>query len=401
MAIPGPVLLLLGPLVGGALLVPLRRWHRVTAVAGAVVAGSLWLMLRAIPLQPTDIERAIRLFAGDTYLLWQQPFILTEAVQALLLLVYAMSGVIFLLSGLWPAGENFVSAALVILSPLAAALLIRPFTLGTIALFVAATLLVLIIQSERAGSVRPALRFLLLSLLATCLILLADWLMVVEQTSAGRLLLVAFAMLMAGFPFYIWVIPLVKRTPLLARAFVLGVVPLIVTLFLLTVRQEYAWLTQDAQFVLWLRWSGLLTVLVAGISALTADLRRLLGSLVLLDIGMAILVLASGEWETAVFLHLVRTIGLLLAGIGLERDNRPLFAYGCASLLGLPLTPGFFSHWPILSQTTDVTFTLLLVLGLAGGMIGWWYGFFQLPHHSQTKPESADWSPPGPAQSST
>ncbi len=393
MAIPGPVLLLLGPLVGGALLVPLRRWHRVTAVAGAVVAGTLWLMLRAIPLQPTDIERATRLFAGDTYLLWQQPFILTEAVQALLLLVYAMSGVIFLLSGLWPAGENFVSVALVILSPLSAALLIRPFTLGAIALFVASTLLVLIIQSERAGSVRPALRFLLLSLLATCLILLADWLMAVEQTSAGRLLLVAFAMLMAGFPFYIWVIPLVKRTPLLARAFVLGVIPLIMTLFLLTIRQEHAWLTQDAQFTLWLRWSGLLTVLVAGLSALTADLRRLLGALVLLDMGMAILVLALGDWETAVTLHVARTISLLLAGIGLKRNNHLLFAYGCASLLGLPLTPGFFGRWPTFSQMPDVTFALLLLIGLAGGIMGWWHSTVQKKQALQT-PSPSPLTPP-------
>lgn len=384
MAIPGPVLLLIGPVLGALLILPLRRWRWATAVTGTIITAILWLMLRAIPLQPAPIELATRLFAGDTTFLWGQPLVLTEAVQSLLLLIYAVSGGLFLLSGLWPPGYNFVSVALLILSPLAAALLIRPFTFGAIFLFIAFAGLVLIIQSERAGIVRPALRFLLIGLLATCLFLIIGWLIGPDQTSlptaTTRLVLVAFVMFMGGFPFYIWVIPVANRTLLLARAFVLGIVPLVVTLFLLALWQDNVWLRQDAQFALWLRWSGLLTVLVAGLSALTADPRRLLGSLVLLDMGLTIVALAQGGPETAVItLHLARIVGLLLAGIGLERDNRLLFAYGCASLLGLPLTPGFFSHWPIITQAPDSTFVLLLLIGLAGGVLGWWHQFNQQP----------------------
>ncbi|MCB8946172.1 MAG: hypothetical protein H6658_20705 [Ardenticatenaceae bacterium] len=390
MAIPGPVLLLIGPLLGGLLIVPLRRWQWVTAVSGLLITAVLWLMLRAIPLQPTAIELSTRLFAGDTYFLWEQPLLLTEAVQSLLLLLYAVSGGLFLLSGWWPSGHNFVPMALAVLSPLAAALMIRPFTLGAICLLIAIASLVLIIQSERAGTVRPALRFLLIGLLATCLFLLAGWMIGPDQTglqaTASRLLVVAFAMLMAGFPFYIWVIPAAKRTPLLARVFVLSLMPLVVTLFLFHLRQEHPWLLQDAQFALWLRWSGLLTVLVAGLSALTADPRRLLGALVLLDMGLALVGLAVGLGETAVItLHLTRAVSLLLAGIGLERDNRLLYAYGCASLLGLPLTPGFWGHWPLLSQAPDITFALLLLAGLAGGLLGWWY---QLHRPSEVPPSS-------------
>lgn len=347
-------------------------------------------MLRAIPLQPTPIELTTRLFAGDTYFLWEQPLVLTEAIQSLILQLYAVSAILFLLSGIWPSGRNFVPVALATLSPLAAALVIRPFSFGAISLLIAFACLVLLIQAERAGTVRPALRFLLIGLLATCLFLIAGWLLQPEQTgtqtSAARLLAVAFVMFMAGFPFYIWVIPVARRTHLLARVFVLGLAPLFVTLFLLTLQQENAWLAQDAQFALWLRWSGLLTVLVAGLSALTADRHRLLGSLVLLDMGLAILLLTMGDWETAVTLHLARVAGLLLAGIGLERDNRWLFAYGCASLLGLPLTPGFFGHWLILSHLPTVTSALLLVAGLAGGLLGWWYNLQQPPTPSESAP---------------
>jgi hypothetical protein len=371
----------------------LRRWPWATAVAGAIIAGVLWLMLTAVPLQPTDIELTTRLFAGDTYILWEQPLILTEAVQSLMLLLYAASGALFLLSGLWPSGYNFVPVALAALSPAAAALMIRPFAFGAIFLLITIAFLILIIQSERVGTVRPALRYLLIGLLATCLFLIAGWMTGPEQTglqaTSARLLAVAFVMLMAGFPIYIWVIPVSNRTPLLARVFVLGIVPLIVTLFLFDLQQENSWLVQDTQFVLWLRWSGLLTILVAGLAALTADPRRLLGSLILLDMGMAILVLALGERETAVTLHLARTIGLLLAGIGLERDNRLLFAYGCASLLGLPLTPGFFGRWPIISQAPDVTFILLLLVGLAGGLLGWWYNLNQQSDAAATAPSTA------------
>jgi formate hydrogenlyase subunit 3/multisubunit Na+/H+ antiporter MnhD subunit len=274
--------------------------------------------------------------------------------------------------------------------------MIRPFTLGAIFLLVALALLVLVIQSERAGTVRPALRYLLIGLLATCLFLIAGWMVGPEQTglqtTAARLLVVAFVMFMAGFPFYIWVIPVANRTPLLARTLVLGIVPLMVTTFLFNILQDNAWLYQEAQFVLWLRWSGLLTVLVAGLSALTADPRRLLGALVLLDVGTAILALLLGRQETVVTLHLARTIGLLLAGIGLQQDSRwgrLLFIYGCASLLGLPLTPGFFGRWIIFSQAPDVTFVLLLLAGMAGGLSGWWYNFSQQPDSSVAASQSA------------
>jgi formate hydrogenlyase subunit 3/multisubunit Na+/H+ antiporter MnhD subunit len=384
MALPGPVLLLIAPLLGSIVLLPLRRWRWAAAVAGTIITGVLWLMLTTVPLDPTDIELATRLFAGDTYMLWEQPLILTEAVQSLMLLVYILSGLLFLLSGIWPPGYNFVVVALAALSPLAAALMIRPFAFGAIFMFIAFAFLVLIIQSERAGTVRPALRYLLIGLLATCLFLIAGWMVGPEQTglqaSAARLLVVAFAMFMAGFPFYIWVIPVARRTPLLARIFILGIVPLIVTLFLFDLRQDHPWLAQDAQFMLWLRWSGLLTVLVAGLSALTTDPRRLLSSLLLLDIGMAILVLALGGRETAISLHLARMAGLLLAGIGLQQDSRwsrLLFIYGCASLLGFPLTPGFFGRWPLFSQLPDVTFTLLLLAGLGGGLLGLWHYLHQ------------------------
>jgi formate hydrogenlyase subunit 3/multisubunit Na+/H+ antiporter MnhD subunit len=269
--------------------------------------------------------------------------------------------------------------------------MIRPFTLGAIYLFNALAFLVLIIQSERAGSVRPALRFLLIGLLATSLFLIGGWLagpgQTGVQTAAARLLAVAFAMIMAGFPFYIWVIPAAVRMPLLVQLFVLAIVPLIVTTFLFDLRQEHLWLAQDAQFGLWLRWSGLLTAFVAGLSALTANSRRLLGALVLLDMGLAILALSLGARETVVPLHLARTVGLLLAGIGLQQDSRGhrlLFIYGCASLLGLPLTPGFFGRWPIISHSPDIWFTLLLTLGLAGGLFGWWHKLVQ----PDTTPES-------------
>ena len=369
----------------------LRRWRWVAAVVGAIIAAVLWLMLTAVPLQPTDIELSTRLFAGDTYTLWQQPLILTDATRSLMLLIYAVSGVLFLLSGLWPAGYNFVPVALASLSPMAAAWLIQPFAFAAVCLFIAWAGLVLVIQPERAGTVRPALRYLLIGLLATCLFLIAGWMIEPGQTglqaSASRLLGIAFVMFMAGFPFYIWVIPVARRTPLLARVFVLGLMPLIVTIFLLELRQEQTWLAQEVQFTLWLRWSGLLTVLVAGLSALTAGPRRLLSSLVLLDMGMAILVVALGEKDTAVTLHLARIVSLLLAGLGLERDNRLLFSYGCASLLGLPLTPGFFGHWPIFTQAPDTTFFILLLLaGLAAGMIGWWHHLNQPPETTAAQP---------------
>jgi formate hydrogenlyase subunit 3/multisubunit Na+/H+ antiporter MnhD subunit len=396
----GPVLLLIGPLLAGVLAMLVRRWQRVTAVVGLLLASVLWFMVRAIPLAPTAIEAETRLFAGGTLVILGRVFVLTEQIQFLLLLLLVSLILLFLISLWLPQGRDFVPINLVVLSPLMAALMVRSFSFGALFLLMAMALLTTLIQAH-PGSVRAALRYLIMGVLAACCVLLAAWMLDNGQTDlsapASRLLLVGFVILLAGFPFYVWAIPVVTKTPSLVSVVVLGLVQLTVTMFIFAMVQANSWLYADAEFVRLLRWSGLMTVLLAGLAALTADWRRLLGALVLLDMGMALLSLLLGPelgWQTAVTIHLSRTISLLLAGVGLtglrqihqdfaglERRapvSALLFVFGCVSLLGLPLTMGFNGRWLIITHMPDAWSVLLLWLGMAGGVLGVWQAVIRL-----------------------
>jgi NADH:ubiquinone oxidoreductase subunit 2 (subunit N) len=399
----GPVLLIAGPLLAALLALLICRRQRLVAVVGAVEAWILWGMVTAIPLEPTAVERANRLFAGDTLAILGRPLVLTDGIRALYLFLLVGSSLLFLLSFPFPQGRHFVPGGMAALAPLAAALMIEPFAFGALLLLVAMATLAVVIQSERATTTRAALRYLLMAVLAVPLLLTAGWMLAGEQLTllrpASRLLLLGSLLLLAGFPFHIWVGPIVAETPLLVPAFIFGLVHLVVTAFIFKLLLANPALQQDAALRDLLRQSSVATAILAGLLALTAtDFRRLLGSLLLLDMAMSLLALSFGSWEgwrTAVSLQIFRSVSLLLASTGLALLNRQmgagadevddllperglgrnaplaalLFMYGCFSLLGLPLTVGFSGRWDIILSAQEMGAAGWQIYGLWLAMI--------------------------------
>ncbi|MCP4421698.1 MAG: hypothetical protein GY805_34230, partial [Chloroflexi bacterium] len=141
----------------------------------------------------------------------------------------------------------------------------------------------------------------------------------------------------------------------------------------------------DASFRQFIWLSGSLTLLVAGVLAITAvHLKRFIGGVLLLDMSLTILCLTLPQdvaWKTAVTLQISRFGGLLLLAAGWEllqrdrlRQNLPdwpldklplglgrqvpaalaLFGLGLFSLLGLPFTLGFGGHWRLLTAVGNL-----------------------------------------------
>lgn len=380
--------LLFTPLIAALVARLLVRQPQLTAAVGTLTVGVLWLWLRALEPSGTALSAG----SGQAVVFWGQPMALTAENQALLLLILAGLFVLFGLGIVFPSGDWFVAGGLIGFSFLAASLLVRPFAVAVALLLVASGAFSLTLQSGRAGSVRGSFRYLLAVVLAVPLLLIVDWQLEAQPTTwllpPGQLAALAALLLLAGFPFHIWLQAAANEAEPLPLALVVGVAPLVPLALLFQQLAIYPNLL-DAAFrqLIWL--SGSLTLLVAGGLALTAvHLRRAIGSVLLLDMALTILCLTLPEplgWATAVTLQLGRFAGLLLVAGGwqlLKRhqaawplDRLPaglgrraplslaLLGAGLFSLLGLPFTPGFAGHWRVLTAVGD--------LANRGG-VPWW-----------------------------
>ncbi|VAW34307.1 hypothetical protein MNBD_CHLOROFLEXI01-2609, partial [hydrothermal vent metagenome] len=338
------------------------------SAAGAMVVGGLWLWLRGIDASSTAV------------ILWGQPLALTAVNQNLLLLLLAGLTILFALSTVFASGDWFVPAGLLGFSFLAGSLLIRPFSIAILLVLLAAGILTLIVQAGKAGSVRGSLRYLLAHLLAVPLLLIVN--SQIEQQSISllpisQLTALAALLLLAGFPFHIWLQAVVDGTEPLPLTLVVGLAPLVPLMLLFQFIDAISVNTLFTQLI-WL--SGGLTLLVAGVLAITAvHLKRLIGSVLLLDMAFTILCLTLPlrvGWETAVSLQIGRFGSLLLlAGgwellkrqlanwpldkfpIGLGRQSPmglALLGLGLFSLIGLPLTLGFGGRWRLLTAVAEL-----------------------------------------------
>jgi len=394
----GPLLLIVGPLVGAVVVAlvgalgrrfphvgHVRRWM---PVAATIAALALWLLLL--------------LAAQDEWAVYGRSLLLNDIGRALFQGLLLLLAVTFGLTAVWPEESAFVPFSLAAISPLAAMVMIRPYALGALFLALAVVVLAMAMQADRRADTGAAWRYLVMVVLALPFFLLAGWLADTPAAfpwGAARVLAVAAILVLGGFPFVMWVRPAARQVSVLLRPFLFGGAQLAVMAFLFSWLLAIPGWQADPGFQNWLRWSGLLTVLLGGLLAAAArELPDVLPSLLLLDLGMGLLTLllpGMAGWETAVSVLTARSISLLLMGLGWlllggrgeGAAQRPwaaaLWLYGCLSLLGLPLTPGFAGRWLLLSAlpglsagTGEVVLTGLLLAGLAGGL--WGLGRFVL-----------------------
>ncbi|MGH2538310.1 MAG: proton-conducting transporter membrane subunit [Candidatus Promineifilaceae bacterium] len=393
---PIPPLLVFGPVLLAIAALGLRRWPAGPALAGLGGLGALMAVLLAAG--PSGA------WAGASdWQIFGRALALGEAARRALLLVYAGLAMLLLLALVYRQNRSYVPLALLVLSPLAGALLIEPFLLGAVLLMTAGCGLAFLIQGERAGSTLAAMRVLALSVVAMTFLLAAGWLSSSGQGASpavvARFYLLAFVILLASFPFQLWVAPAVTESGSLAPAVVFGLAQFLVLLFCLGQLAAAPAVQRSAEVASLLRWSGLLTVIAGALLALSArSFGRLLAYALLLDIGLTVVALSFGRpagFEASLSLVAFRFVGLTLAGAGLyliRRLARPapagsdqfaanaglarraplavaLYGYGSLALVGAPLTPGFLARWDVIGLVAEASSWqagLLVVLTAAG-----------------------------------
>lgn len=387
-------------------------------VLSLVIIGGL---AAAVPLDVTGGNFA-GLIDGEPWVVLGRTILLTGQIRATLIFTYITMAILFLLSLLFPQGASFVPNCLIILSMLAAVLMVRPPEIGAAILVMMAGVVAVLIQSERAGSTLGSMRYLAIYVLAIPLLLVAGWMLKTQQVSSvsiiSGLVLTATIMLLAGFPFHITVRPVVNESSSLIPVVTFGIVQLGAVVFSLTLLAENPGIHNNFQFIQFVRGSGLATVILAAVLTLTTrSLAGLVAYVLLLDIGATIIALSfSGPAATTatISLILVRIAGLILVATGLAfvrnqgaelpKDGGPasedqlnsyrgmvrrtpfgviLLVYGLLSLAGMPLTPGFSGRWLLVDlvagQSPWVAAVILLTIALTMVAILRWLARLMAP----------------------
>ena len=390
----------------------LRRWRLLAATLASVTALTLASLCLGLPLDRPVSVLGWEIALGEPMVVLGREFALDLAGGFTLGFIYLIATVAFIFAWRVSQGDLFFPWGLIVLSLLSAAVMIRHFLFAVLFLWVASIVSVLIIQGDREGSRRGALRYLVMVSLAVPLLLVTPWLIDLQALNpdnlallryAAVLLAMGFAILLAAAPFHGWVSAVAANAPSVAAAFVLTATNAVVLLLMLNLLQSYPWLSEDPQVFSLLRLGGLLMAAVGGLLAFAQrDFGRLLGYAVLSDMGctLAALGVASPAALTAALLQVAhRSVGLMLAAMGLavvrHRAGSDSFAdlagaarrlplatvglvLGGLSLAGMPLTAGFPSRWAIYRLFSSPDLALAVLLSGAGVAFGYLRGLSDL-----------------------
>jgi NADH-quinone oxidoreductase subunit N len=410
-----PVLWIFLPAAISVVFFIFKQQTRLTSILGALtallLAGLAWKMplSEIITLGPITFN-----FSASLPVLGRQ-LVLEANTRPILALIYLVAA--FWFGGAYTAraGSYFVPLGLGIVALLTATLAVRPFLFAALLIQIAVFISVPLLSLPGKPVGRGILRFLSFQTVGTSFILFTGWLITGAEAVPGETqsflrtivpLGLGFSFLLAIFPFHTWVPMLAEESHPYAAAFILFLLPGIISLFGVSFFESYAWMRNSTQIFTVLRLAGTLMVVTGGILAgFQNHLGRLLGYAVTVDIGLSLLAIGihqginigtSGfSTSLAIFFALFLSRGLALGvwGLGLSAIRErvpslyfqdvqgqgrvlPVAAAGIIlahfSLAGLPLLVGFPPRLALLGElgriSPGITFLVLVgCLGLLGG----------------------------------
>ncbi|MBI5034207.1 MAG: hypothetical protein HZB51_27110 [Chloroflexi bacterium] len=274
------------------------------------------------------------------------------------------------------------------LAPLLFAITLDSFPLAVFFWAVGLIILMLAAHSRREGRVGGTAQFLLLTVIASAMLLLANRFIDLYPLTPENLdlirntivfLALGFGLLLAVVPLSIWFGPLADEMPLLGLAFLVGIVQPVGLWLLYQQMMTVPWLVSKSPLLEILYWGGIVTVPVGALLALGERRSgRWLAYLSLVSLGNALIGLSLGTQLGligAVFAIFNRAVGVALIAGGLafvqhhaERRWQLIGAaaivMGGFSLSGIPPLVGFASGYSVyrdLAATNPNAIIVLLV----------------------------------------
>ncbi len=408
--IPGPLLLLLVPLIMAAIVYPLLRWRTLAALLAAGASLAMGVGVVSLPLdQPVFLWGRTQVTLGEAVDLFGRELALSSVDRMAMAFLFFAAAAIFLLAWRTPQQSLLFPMGLGVLSLLNGALLIRPFIYALLLLEIAAALSVFALQRVDSPPSRGGMRYLTFTVLALPGVLVAHWLLdryaIMPDRSellsmSATLLAFSFAILLGVVPFHSWVTAIAGDGAPLAGAFIFTVNNSVVWFLLLDFLETYPWLSAHSQFGGLTFVAGLGMAVVGG--ALAPAQRRLwplMGLAALIDNGVALIALSVNSKLTlslTLFSLMIRPFSLALMATGLASLrqriggddtmealhgkgwvspwNTGVFVIGGLSAAGLPVSAGFAWRWALyrtlIQQLPGAI--LLVILSSVGLLTGMW-----------------------------
>lgn len=404
--LPGPILLLVLPLLAAAITYFVRRVAFLAAFIASATAGVLAFLCLRLPLDRSAFVLGQEVALGRPVVVMGQTLQLHSAGQVWLAFVFALAVIFYLFAWRVSQGRSFFSFSLAIMALYVLTILLEAFSLQVLVYAISVALAVFIIQGGQLRSVRGAQRYLVVSLLALPLLLAAAWLVdparttVQDAATMRRVLLPAalgFGLLLGAFPFGTWMPALAYTAPPIVTAFVFTAGQAMALYLTLVFLQDNTLILSDDVTPTVIRIAGLVMAVAGGVmAAVQRSFGRFFGYAAMSDMGILLLALVAGGSQsvTLVLLHLVSRgviIALMAAALSILRHRAttdrfddlagtarrlPLPALGLVlgalALAGFPLTAGFPIHWAVYRAVSgeELLSTVLLVASSAGIVIG-------------------------------
>jgi len=373
-----PLLVVLLPLLA---VLPAQLLGRRRRAATAVGLVAVVVLLALVALAGTLTGDATAVVFGPT-------LTLAARARGLLALVYVLAGGLLLLDWFRPVGRGFVPLALAALAPLAAALMAAPAGVALVLLAVGLGVLAAALYGGRYEAAAAAWRAFLMGVLGLLPLLWVAWAGAAGQATGEPVrlgLLLATLLLLGGFPFHIWLRGLAHWASAGALALALGLGQVVVVALLVGLLDVVPAVRAAPEFQTALRGSAVMAALLAVfLLAHEQTARGALGAALTLDAGwLTLTALTPGAAGLTIALAALagRTLSLLLIALGWRwpasgraaRLGPVLRGYGFASLLGLPLTPGFAARWAQASLLGGGAWAALGIAALAVAAWALWW----------------------------
>ncbi|MEN6530586.1 MAG: proton-conducting transporter membrane subunit [Anaerolineaceae bacterium] len=366
-----PTIWIFLPVLFSLLLILVHRLHKLSVWIACTISLLLALVAMIFP-QNLDLRLFGRNFLfDDTFLILNRALIITGTELKTVAMLYLFSFLWNIAGMRFSVSRWFPTISLTITALWVSALAVEPFLYAAliVELIVLISVVLLTPRGEQAGS--GVMRYLVLQTIALPFILLSGWMVTgIESAPSAStlilrgavLILIGFSLWLAVFPLHTWLPMLADKTHPWVFSFVFLMQQSSLSIFLLKVLDQFAWLRNLNGVFPAMQWVGVLTVLAGGVLAsLQTKVNRILAYLILIETGYSVLaigLISQGGGEALALSFLPRALAYLQ------------YAYTLSSIQqiapeidgGFPSLRGLFTRLPFHSMSLIIS--LLCLLGL-------------------------------------
>jgi NADH-quinone oxidoreductase subunit N len=302
-----PYIWIVFPAIISALLFIISKYFRlvkfISIITTVGLALAAWKLPIGIPLSLGPLPFLHTLKVADTLTVLGRQFIITDNARFPLIIIYLGAAIWFIGATIIDVDRLFIPCGMAIAALLTAAISVDPFLYASLFIGMAVILSVPILSPPGKPVSRGIYRFIIYQILGMILLLVAGSLASQAELTgktaviglpAAIILGLGLAMVITVFPFNFYIPVLMEDNPPYPTAFVFFSLPVILSLFTLSVFSRYPWLHSESSVNLVFSLVGLITVVGAGLwSIFQDDLGRIFGYAVIMEIGLLIIAISQ------------------------------------------------------------------------------------------------------------